>query len=158
MKRLLFFLFLLYSGFCFSATFTVTNSNDVGVGSLKAALAATENNGSADTIIFSGDMTININGNNRFWVMDNEGLVIDAQGQNIVIDGTNMTGTPLYPLVGIWITDTNYNWPPWGRICGNATIKGITFRNCAYGGALVSSGSKNNTFIDCTFYNNSPPA
>ncbi len=155
MKRVLFFFFMLYSGFCFSATYTVSSDSEAefAVGTLRGSLHQAEANPGPDTIVFDRDMTISLTNISRVFVYNNEGVTIDAQGYNVIIDGTGMNLDPGWPAVGIWLVDTGHLWGG-GQLGGNATIRGITFRNCAYGGALVSSGSANNSFIDCTFHNN----
>lgn len=138
----------------YSATFTVTNNNDdMSVGSIRWALGQSMSNNDSDTIIFADNFTINLTGNNRLFVLDNEGITIDARDKEIIIDGLQQTGSDAWPSVGFWLVDTGLLWGG-GKLGGNATIKGIRMRNFKYGAILISGGSNNNVIENCTLYQN----
>jgi hypothetical protein len=74
-------LFLTMSGLARAATITVTNLNDTGPGSLRAALTA---HASGDTINFSVSGTITIHSE---LPGPTDTLTIDGSGQSVILSG-----------------------------------------------------------------------
>ena len=71
-----------------AATFTVTNLNDSGAGSLRQAISDANAFAGADTIIFSASGTITLF-TTLPTITDADGLTIDGTGQTLTISGNN---------------------------------------------------------------------
>ncbi len=72
-----------------AATFTVTNLNDSGAGSLRQAVIDANAAAGADTIIFSVSGTITL-GSTLPDITDAAGLTMDGAGQTVTISGGNL--------------------------------------------------------------------
>src|ERR1700719_432573 len=78
----------LFAGQVMAATYTVTNLNDLGTGSLRAAILAANAN-SGGTVVFNTNGTINLS------------TPLPAITSQMIIDGTTATGFSGTPLVSV---------------------------------------------------------
>lgn len=117
-------------------TYTVTNTNASGSGSLVNGLASNRLINFASTL--SGTITIP-DGSARIEIM---GM------QNITIDGT----TAAYP--GITITCLGGDGCSIGTTSNNILVKGLSFINCTGDGANVVDNATNVVYMNCTAYGN----
>lgn len=121
-----------------ATTFTVTNTNDSGVGSLRQALLDANANLGADTIIFNiapgGVQTINLV------------TILPTITDPVIIDGNTQpgfSGTPLIVVDGINLTGSNNSGL---RIsAGNSLIKGLVIINVGSGWGLRLDTAGGNT-------------
>src|SRR5215211_4239592 len=135
---------LLYASTAWAQTFTVTNLNDSGPGSLREAIEAAEANAGVDEIVFadgvSGTITL---ASTLPTVTDPEGLTIDGGG-DVTVSGNNavrvfvVTLEAKLSLRGLTVSDGNSR-----RIGGEL----------AAGGALLNQGRT--TIINSTITGNS---
>ena len=118
-----------------AATFTVTNLNNSGAGSLRQAIIDANGNGEADTINFSVSGTITLS----LTLLDiaGNGLTIDGTGQTVTVDGNNS--------VGVFRVGS-------GR---SLTLNNLTIANgrSGAGGGIINSGTLDIT--NCAFFGNS---
>ena len=120
-----------------AATFTVTNTNDSGAGSLRQALLDANANPGTDTIVFSigsGVQTITL------------ATIFPTITDPVSIDGSTQpgfSGSPLIVIDGINITTSNI----YGlRIdAGNSTVKGLVINNFLRGSAIGLAVAGGNT-------------
>lgn len=134
-------------------TFTVTNTNDSGDGSLRQAVDAANNQAGADTIVFSqalAGQTITLNTGN---VVINSDVTIDGDVNNddkadVAISGGGVNRV-IYVLSGNAtlqsLTITNGN--------GAGNVAGDTLALNGYGGAVANSTNGTLTVRDTTIQN-----
>ncbi len=149
-------LFLMMSGLARAATITVTNLNDTGAGSLRAALTA---HASGDTINFDLSGTIKINSE---LPAVNDTLTITGIGESVILNGNAnyqiISTGPVGKLTLEFLTLTNGS-PAFngGAFSNNGTV---TFENDLFtenhtttnGGAISNMGTM--TVINSTFSGN----
>ena len=119
------------------ATYTVTNTNNSGAGSLRQAIIDANNNAGADTINFSissGVQTITITS-----------LLPSITGQ-VTIDGTTQTGFAGTPLIVITGGGTVSDGFQLYTGSDNSTIKGLVIRSFTQDGIDIAS-SNGNTIV-----------
>ena len=133
---------IIISGTAFANTYTVTNTNPSGDGSISWAIGQANSNSGTDTIVFSvsGTITVPRYGPDITYVTD-DGTIIDASSQwigvwpagspGIIIKGHDLNDPASSPYYGIKIDGAN-----------NCEIKGIHFQNLGYG-IMVSGGDYN---------------
>ncbi len=119
-----------------ATTFTVTNLNDSGAGSLRQAIANANSSPGADTITFNVSGTIPLG--STLIISDATGLTIDGTGQTVTISGENSVRVL---VVYFSLTLINLNIAN-----GSATDY--------YGGGIWNTGTLNVT--NSTFSNNKP--
>jgi len=124
---------IIISGTIFADTYTVSNTNDSGTGSLSWAIDQANSNPGSDTIVFSvsGTITIPRYGPDITYITGNE-TIIDASSQ---WSGDWPDGSP-----GIIIKGHDLSDPSTSTYCGinidganNCEIRGIHFKNLGYG-------------------------
>ena len=128
---------IFFANVSFPASTIVTNTNDSGAGSLRAAINAANSNSGTDTITFniagSGVKTITLLSD--LYVSD-----------SVIIDGTSQpgfAGTPLIELNGINLTGNQQSGIHLNS--GSSTIKGLIFnRFTANGGGAIEIYSAGN--------------
>ncbi len=84
------FLALILPPSAFAATFTVTNLNDSGIGSLRQAILDANNAAGNDTIVFQAGLSGILLTTGGFTITDN--LTINGLGKNLSIKGNNALG------------------------------------------------------------------
>ena len=128
-----------------AATFTVTNLNGDGPGSLLQAITDANDAPGNDVIVFSKTLSGAISG---FRYLITDGLTIDGSGASIAIDGLKVSGRPIFNI------ETPDNTP--------VTIKALTIRNAndgivdpfnQKGGGILNNGATL-TIINSTLQNN----
>ena len=151
-----------------AATFTVTNLNDSGAGSLREAIGDTNAFAGADTITFSASGTITLF-TTLPTVTDTGGLTIDGTGQTLIISGNNAVrvmevgfstsltlnnltivngsapgdhGGGIHNFGTLTVTNSNFS--------GNSTSGGF---NAGFGGGISNEGTL--TITNSTFTGNS---
>ncbi len=112
-----------------AATYTVTNTNNTGVGSLRQAIIDAAANLGADTISFTVDGTITLT-TGSLSINDASSLDIDATGHNITIDANN--GNQAIVINGGTVTLTNL-------IITNSSTQGIKVA-AAVDGLTINGG------------------
>lgn len=120
-----------------AATFTVTNTNDSGSGSLRAALSSANGSPGIDTINF------NIAGSGVRTISSNSQLSVTSQ---VIIDGTSQSGyggTPIIKIDGINAGDVPGIWITGGGT--GSTIKGLAITRFQNNGIKLEGGS--NTIV-----------
>src|SRR3990172_5305515 len=104
-----------------AATFTVTNTNDAGAGSLRQAITDANSAVGADTIAFDVSGTITL-------VTDlpqiTDPLTIDASGGGVVLDGAGTAG------VGLDVSDDFVQFTVLGLTIQNIDGRGIAIAGC----------------------------
>jgi len=112
-----------------AATFTVTNTNDTGAGSLRQAITDANANAGADTIAFdipgSGVQTINVSATN-----------LPAISDPVTIDGTTQPGYAGTPLIEIHGSQTS----GMSITAGNTTFRGLVINNFGTNILMTSAG------------------
>jgi parallel beta-helix repeat protein len=135
-----------------AATYTVTNTNDSGPGSLRQAIIDANNNSDPDTIDFNIP-TSDPGYLNTVWVIQPNSLLPGLTGGGTTIDGTTQTtnqgdtnifgpevqidGVSLSPTAWIFSVESNDN-----------TIKGLTISRGGGGGVKIIAGASTNTVSD----------
>lgn len=137
--------------FCFSplwaAPITVTNLNDSGAGSLRAAITQAEGDAAADTIDF-GSLNGNIELSSPLPDITRP-IVITGNGNVTLLGGG--TDSP-FRIVNIHISGSGTRTP--------VTLQNLTFRNAdanslsQNGGAISAQGNVDLTITNCIFSNN----
>lgn len=148
---IVFFIVLLCSKFANSAVFTVTNTNDSGTGSLRAAItSANITPGSPHSIVFNIPATDpGYNSTQGTWRIAPVSALPYITGNNITIDGTSQTvfagnTNPDGPEIDL---DGNHS-TDYGFFVINGsyiTIKGFIIRRFIYGIQISGSSSQNHT-------------
>ena len=118
-------------------TYTVTNTNNSGAGSLRQAITDANNNAGADTIVFSigsGVQTITLTS-----------LLPSITGQ-VTIDGTTQSGFSGTPLIVITGGGTVTDGFQLYSGSDGSTIKGLVIRSFTQDGIDIAS-SNNNTIV-----------
>jgi predicted outer membrane repeat protein len=149
-------LFLTMSGLARAAIITVTNLNDTGAGSLRAAITA---HASGDTINFGLSGTITIN--SELPAVANV-LTIDGTGQTVILSGnsqyqiiqTDPTGTLTLKFLTLTDSSTAFDGGAFGND-GTAILENCLFsddRTTVNGGAITNMGTL--TVINSTFSGN----
>jgi hypothetical protein len=150
---------LLASSGSAAETFTVTNTDDSGTGSLRQAMTDANNTAGADTINFTVSGTITLVSTLPI-VTDTAGLTIDGTGQNITISGNHavrplqMDAGAVLHLKNLTIAEGDGGVGSAGAIfasSGNLTLTGVTVTDSkaptaagifvSTGGTLTISGS-----------------
>ncbi len=160
-----------------AGTFTVTNTNATGTGSLRKALADAEISSGADTILFEAALSgQSIPINTPITVSDTDGVTVDASAlpAGIVVDGGagthrlffNMASSSL-TLIAVALTGGDgdgTNSPGLGGALSNAGT--LTATNCTVvgnsadsaagggGGVNATSAATSTTLIHCTLTDN----
>ena len=160
------------------AVLTVTSNVDDGVtaGSLRVILATANTNAQADTINFSGSMTINLSTTGQLPISEaSQGLVIDGGANSVVINGnatgsaTNRlftitsTGSPTITFKNLTLASGNVSGANAGGAVlftnQNLSFSSVTFsgnKTAGAGGAIASAtASPTISFDSCSFTNNS---
>lgn len=125
-----------------SQTFTVTNTDTSGAGSLSQAIASANGNAGLDTIVFN----IPGSGIHFFFTMATLPAITDP----VVIDATTQpgyAGTPLIHIEGLGISRSL------DITGGGTTIKGLSFTSNSAGASngIVRLGGGNNIVTGCSF-------
>src|SRR5215213_2909311 len=121
------------------STYTVTNANDAGGGSLRQAILDANAHGGADTIKFaigSGAKTINL------------ARGLPALGDNLTIDGTSQPGYAGKPLVTLNGSGAGSSTDGLKITGGNVTVRGLVVNRFGGSGLLVL-GKGSNRIADC---------
>jgi parallel beta-helix repeat protein len=119
-----------------AATFSVTNTNDTGAGSLRQAIIDANNNSGLDTVAFnigSGVQTIS--------PLTQFPTITDA----VIIDGTTQPGFSGIPIIFINGTSVSSSNPGLWITAGGSTVKGLAIGNFRNGAAVALSTSGGNT-------------
>ena len=165
---LIVFIFSFQMGKVYANTYTVTSLADDGsVGTLRWAITQANWNGeSPDTIIFSVSGTITLNAaNGTLWIGNEGGTTIDASGQNIVIDASNVGNAFQIASNGNTITAGTGSLKIQGAqqngiyITGSSNvIDGVevagTSPGSTYYGAITISGGDSNEVKNCGIHDN----
>ena len=122
-----------------AATFTVTNTNDSGAGSLRQAITDANNAPGADTITFN----IAPGGVQRITVTTS---VLPTITGPVIIDGTTQpgyAGTPLVEVYGGALSGTSQQCSPIGLsiTAGNSTVRGLMINAWGIGILLQTNGN-----------------
>ncbi|MCT7954700.1 DUF4347 domain-containing protein [Laspinema palackyanum] len=123
------------------ATFTVTNTNDIGVGSFRQAILDANANSDTDTITFniSGNGVQTIQPLSPFPIITNS-VIIDATTQS------GYTGTPLIEIDG-----TNVGGLDGGVLqitAGNSTVRGFVINRAGFSNAAILIRENGNNLIE----------
>lgn len=118
-----------------AASLTVTSNLDAGAGSLREAITTANGNGEADTITFSGNMTITL-GNSMTPITAGD-TTIDGGTNTVTLTGTTARS-------GFVLTSVS-----------NCVIRNIRATTLAYG--VQIDGGSNNTVEGCTLQSNTYP-
>ncbi len=110
------------------ATYTVTNTNDGGAGSLRQALLDADNNAGADNIVF------NIAGTGVHTINLGSALAVNSQVSINATTESDFAGTPLVVLNGGGTVATGI-----GVYAGNSTIRGLVIQNFTNSGIDINS-------------------
>jgi hypothetical protein len=124
-----------------AATFTVTNTNNSGTGSLRQAIMDANASPGADTITFNVNGTITLNG--QFPGITGDLTIMGPGASSLTIDANN-SGRVVYISSGVTV-----------NISGLTLTKGKV-TGTEVGGAIRNAGTLNVT--DCTFSNNTASA
>jgi len=166
-------------------TYVVTNTDDSGVGSLRAAIDSANGQAGADTITFNVSGTINLTSTLPYISDD---VTIDGSGQSITLDGSssngalvvlsvakvtvnaltivNSIGSGILSQGGLTVTNSTFNgnsgWSYNGgginnNLGGTLIVMNSTFSNNSADGAGGGIYNKDGTLIviNSTFSNNS---
>ena len=132
------------------AAFTVTTTADAGAGSLRAALAASDTNGQADTITFSPTIaggTIALG--SQLTVTEGEPLSITGPAAGITLSGGNTTR-----ILRLGV-DTDVTINGLRFVNGNGRVTGTTNTPSANGGAINAiEGGTSLSIFNSTFTGN----
>src|ERR1043165_295529 len=153
MRSLRFVLPLLFAAVAAHAgTFTVTNTNQNGPGSLYQAIndvvASASSTNTINFSIGSGPVTIKPNFQ---WAYLTKPVVIDGTTQ------PGYSGTPIVEIDGTAAAAANHGTVGFRLMGGNSTIKGLVINNYSNHdgvqglgtGAAISLASSNNTVVNC---------
>jgi titin len=121
----------------FAATFTVTNSNDSGAGSLRQAILDANNNVGLDSIIF------NISGTNVHTI--NLVTPLPPLSDPVVVDGTTQAGFVTNNKPVVEINGTSAGAQAGLRLsAGGTTIRGLAINRCGTYGIEISGPAGTN--------------
>ncbi|MEZ6078128.1 MAG: hypothetical protein R3C56_21375 [Pirellulaceae bacterium] len=137
------------------ATFTVTNTDDSGAGSLRQAIIDANNNAGADSIVFNigtgatgyVDPTPGSPGSgDEYWDITLTAALPTITG-TITIDGTTQTGYVAGSFLPIIVDGNNHTGDgiTLSSTADGSTIKGLVIRDFNGNGIKIDSGSDNNT-------------
>ncbi|MFK7889574.1 MAG: DUF4347 domain-containing protein, partial [Granulosicoccus sp.] len=120
------------------ANYTVTNTNDIGAGSLRQAISDANTNSGADTINF------NIPGSGTQIIDVGSTLTIT---DTVVIDGTTQAGWSAGSFIPVVIDADGGNFVGLRltNIADGSTISGLVIRDVAEVGLFIDNGSSGNT-------------
>ena len=145
-----------------ASTFSVTNTNDSGAGSLRQAIIDANANAGADVINATG-VSGTITMLSAFPVITGD-LTINGSGQSsFVIDGDGQFRPFYVGTTGVALTLSNltikhgYNADGTGgirSIRGIITATNVTFKDIAQTAVYASEGGSLSTYTRCTFTNN----
>jgi hypothetical protein len=128
-------LFAIQAGRLAAATYTVSNTNDSGTGSLRQAILSANGNSGLNTISFD------ISGTGPFTITP--ASVLPTITNPVVIDGTNQPGYAGTPLIEINGSNIGANNDGLMVTAGGSTVRGLAINRCPRDGIRLQGSGTN---------------